>query len=556
MTDKEMKLQDGGDSHLTDHDRWRLDRNAALPCPSLPPKRRNIFFKSEASHPQANALEESLEANTCPALSKRYVGGENLATTIGDMEKIASYICETPWVEPTGVIPAGYTYLAQLVAHDICKPTLGKFAYERERPVMSATMRSSRPIVAPHNAMMLQSIFGPMENQGDQPEITSPEAPRSRRRQTRPLSRLPAFDLKRSKRSGQFIRGYADPRNQDTPMISQLCALFVRLKEIGTAKLKSEGHDDYRAAILAHEITVGVYLDIIEKDLLKRLLLPSVYRHYVNSKDDSILLDRRLSGASSDIPIEFTNGVFRFGHAMVRRQYDLNWKIIGQPIESLIGSANRDDWWVDWSKFFEIGNEKSSPQAAREIGPNYVDRFAEAKEMQIESKHGDWTNDLALIDLTRSVDAGLLKVAEVISEIRTPFADVEGSADWYIWDDNGVANLMSGWAQRQKDKGKRFPEHAKSDPPFAAFVLIEAGESNVNHGFGAGKSLGCVASIVVAEVVFSAILNSRYFLAYEEARVGSNLMAAKHSVLGNSQLECIPSLLKFLSKNSNKWRDK
>ena len=234
---------------------------------------------------------------------------------------------------------------------------------------------------------------------------------------------------------------------------------------------------------------------------------------------------------------------------MVRRSNDLNAKILGQPIGNLIGAGHSKDWAIDWGRFFELSHQHH-PQMARRIGPSYDYFFATESKIGIDIKHGKRTNDLALQDLTRSIDAGLLRVKEVITEIKAPFSDVTGSEKWHIWDDACVSDLMQEWASSQYDKGKRFPGHAVSDPPFAAFVLIEAGKSGTDRGFGDGRTLGCIGSIMTAEVLFSAILNARNYLDYVEESGDAQLSQTTATVLGNESITTMPDLIKFISRNS------
>ena len=57
-----------------------------------------------------------------------------------------------------------------------------------------------------------------------------------------------------------------------------------------------------------------IYRNIILKDLLPRIVLKAVLDRY--RSDNDVFLD-----GEKDVPIEFTHGAFRFGHAMVRVRY-------------------------------------------------------------------------------------------------------------------------------------------------------------------------------------------------------------------------------------------
>ena len=73
------------------------------------------------------------------------------------------------------------------------------------------------------------------------------------------------------------------------------------------------------------------------------------------------------------IPVEFSGGAFRFGHAQIRETYDVNSSLLGVPIfPSLVGICPvTPDRQVDWKLFFEFDGS-NLPQPSRRIRPQLV----------------------------------------------------------------------------------------------------------------------------------------------------------------------------------------
>src|SRR5262249_23718509 len=73
------------------------------------------------------------------------------------------------------------------------------------------------------------------------------------------------------------------------------------------------------------------------------------------------------------IPVEFSDGAYRFGHAQIRETYDVNRNLHSVPIfPALVGICPvTEERGVDWKLFSEFAGEKP-PQASRRLGPQLV----------------------------------------------------------------------------------------------------------------------------------------------------------------------------------------
>ena len=132
---------------------------------------------------------------------------------------------------------------------------------------------------------------------------------------------------------------------------------------------------------------------------------------------------------SWQVPLEFSHGAFRFGHAMVRPEYvinDLSTHDLNKTLEKT--SANDPvnmpldaTWIVRWSRFFEI--KGSRPNFSRRIGPYLSDGLGNDQIFPAF----DQTNRVGLLyrDLLGATLAGLWSVDALVAEIA-----VQAAAIW------------------------------------------------------------------------------------------------------------------------------
>jgi hypothetical protein len=289
-------------------------------------------------------------------------------------------------------IPAGYTYLAQFVAHDM---TFNLTAFDDARG--PGNMRRN----ARHGRLVLQSLYGLGPTVSPHLYHT-PDIGRSARGTLRlgqmrkrtsacPMSDDPWIDLPRVKVNGHADGSYnldgsvqrssvidgrhdtlsADSRNDDNLIVSQLTVLFSvlhntlynRLDEPSIrAKLLPHHQDPRRQFRLARDSVTLAYRRVIFNHLLKRLLDPTVYAYF--QQHGPLEAD---PNSERGIPLEFSHAAYRVGHAMIRPGYEMNDGVDADARSFLslsdnlaLGSLRMSqelpvikDWYAQWSKFFE-----------------------------------------------------------------------------------------------------------------------------------------------------------------------------------------------------------
>jgi hypothetical protein len=104
----------------------------------------------------------------------------------------------------------------------------------------------------------------------------------------------------------------AEDRNTENLILRQICALFMKLHNLAVSQGASFSE--------ARTRTTETYQYIVCHDFLKNVLTAELF--------DRVVLgcDRRIDWKSEGfaVPVEFAQAAFRFGHSMVRREYQLN----------------------------------------------------------------------------------------------------------------------------------------------------------------------------------------------------------------------------------------
>src|SRR6202035_14217 len=208
------------------------------------------------------------------------------------------------------------------------------------------------------------------------------------------------------------------------------------------------------------------------------------------------------------IPLEFSHGAFRFGHAMVRPEYRIN-DIFTHDLNKTLEKTSANDpvnmpldatWIVRWSRFFEI--EGSRPNFSRRIGPYLSDGLGNDQIFPAF----DQTNRVGLLyrDLLGATLAGLWSVNALVAEIAARRPHLIG-ASRLLADRSYRISQIREWLASETAYGRLSPEDIETianDPPLPFFILFEAMQQ------AEGLCLGPLGSIIVSEVIFGALAES------------------------------------------------
>lgn len=402
-------------------------------------------------------------------------------------------------------IPSGYTYLLQLIAHDLVDTTA---SVRLEQSPPGLTLSNAR-----RELLMLETLYGagpahapfayePESRDRDFPDIVTRQRLRLGRRLARPHgARLcPGIDIPRAlstnrAENDRAVRTeplIADPRNDAHALISQMAVLFHLLHNAVVDRLERHREpgrphslDEAARFLCARLTTALIYRAIILADLLPRLLNPQVARYY--------LVERRpLCDTSPGVPLEFSHGVFRAAHAMVRDSYKVNSSSpeSGRAFsDALLVSSKRARgetpmtaaWIVDWALFFDTNGQRAVNRAMR-LRP----RYANALTVKLPPKHPQRDyQGLAARDVLSASYARMWSPVRLARQLAESFGGIVTP---------GAADEFAQWLGT--DPSMQALAH---DPPWPLFSLWEA------EAHGGGERLGPIGSIVFAETILGAM---------------------------------------------------
>ena len=407
-------------------------------------------------------------------------------------------------------IPAIYTYFGQFVDHDI---TLESSSFTPDQlladDMVPLTLEQIRTGLGNLRTATLEldSVYGPPAplDPGNAAKMLIGNVS-SLNGTDKPLLRPPGKgddnDLPREPRSNDIVHDRAaltgDPRNDENTIIAQLHLAF--LKAHNTLVGQGRSFEEARRLLRQH------YQHIVIHDFLKRVADPAVV-------DDILQNGNRWYNPLAEpffMPLEFSVAGFRFGHTMVRNDYDfnLNFNTSGEPgtspatlrllftFTALSGQLGfgpgptdtlPDNWIIEWENFVDNG------------GP------AKSKARRLD---------------TKLAAPGLFDLRNVQGQPEQPAPDASRLA---------VRNLLRGYGLRMPT-GQALATHLGLTPmtateleaaaasPAQAQVLQDAGFlertplwyyllAEAKH-HGGGQHLGPVGSTIVAEVLIGLVRRS------------------------------------------------
>jgi hypothetical protein len=344
-------------------------------------------------------------------------------------------------------IAAGWPFFGQFIAHDITHDR----APLQEKEVLSTIQNFRRP------KLDLECLYG--AGPVGQPylyDIKNPE------KMLIGTSDAEIGDLPRNQQGLALI---GDARNDTHLFISQLHLAFLHFHNRIVDAIKGTCAADQtfdRAAQLVRWHYQWVVLSeflplIVGDDLVSELLHsgPKICRFE----------DRPF------IPVEFSDGAYRFGHAQVRSRYHVNERVRDLPLfPDLVGicPVNRERQ-VDWKLMFQFDGAPP-PQPSRRIGPLLVPSLMKLPEALVGRVEKPEFSSLASRDLYRG-HAVELPCGEAVARAIgvEPFTVTELRTE--------NAGMQDG-------------------TPIWLYVLAE---SEAEHK---GEYLGSVGGRIVAEVIF------------------------------------------------------
>lgn len=188
------------------------------------------------------------------------------------------------------------------------------------------------------------------------------------------------FDLSRNSEGFALI---GDPRNDENLVVAQLHLAFLKFHNCVADLLEPNAAQQPRAFNEIRRTVTWHYQWIVLHDFVRRIVRPEVL-------DDVLKNGRKFYRFDTEpfIPVEFSVAAYRFGHSMVRNNYDHN-RVFGPGAGRLApaslallffftgprkqrggGPASTplpSNWVIDWRRFFELSNGATPRNLSRVI---------------------------------------------------------------------------------------------------------------------------------------------------------------------------------------------
>jgi hypothetical protein len=444
--------------------------------------------------------------------------------------------------DPAGdsAIPAAYTYLGQFVDHDITLEVSSATGSQLTDPDLQP-LPLNRIRQETHNLrtalLELDSVYGlPAERD------PGPNDPKMRIGTVQPVGppvpgKDAVNDLPREGRSVDVVHDRAaligDPRNDENLIIAQLHVAFLRAHN----RLVDEADppDRFRKAkrrLRRH------YQHIVLHDFLRRIADRQIVR-------DTIQQNRVYDPDFDNffLPLEYSVAAYRFGHSMIRAEYDynVNFNSTGRPNTSpatlarlfvftafsgeIVGLETLpQNWIIQWENFFpgvgEFFNE------ARRIDTELVEPL-EHLTIVSGQEEGGLAAKLAVRNLLRGYLMRLPTGQAVARALRQRL--------------HGVRDIPVLTAEQIRQEAERDPLQIQAleagefleRTPLWYYILAEAAI------LGDGQHLGPVGSTIVAEVLVGLVRRSPDSILEDGLDWEPNLPSAQPGTFN------LPDLLRF-----------
>ena len=400
-------------------------------------------------------------------------------------------------------LPAGYTYLAQFIAHDV--------SFDKTKDIPKTPIQAGHVEQGRTRALDLESLYGvgtPEQNKHlYESDLTHLVVGSTSLVVEGSVSRSYHNDLPRNHKNPQNPREalIGDPRNDENLALAQIHLAFLRFHNKVVDVLSQDSSTDDGSTLFerARKKVVQHFQWIILHDFLPKVVEESVLREAIN------VGSRKNKWKKLFVPIEFSLAAFRLGHSMLRDTYEWNrFKQSPHRSERLRmaelfdlfrftglhgnmgggGLVLPTEWIIDWTRFFDftgyngvVNNPKSN--RARRIDNTLAPSLKGFQNFLGHISNPDFRS-LPVVDLVRGSRLGLPAGQAVAEKLGlTPLSPAE---------------LLVG---PHRDILKAAEFHKKT--PLWYYILKEA------DAYHSGTRLGPVGSHILSETFVELIRASR-----------------------------------------------
>lgn len=356
-------------------------------------------------------------------------------------------------------IPSGYTYLGQLLGHDIGSSVdLDSVPHvTRGNAVGAVSVLGPNRYNLIDNPLTLETVYGPgplmLSHVYDPDTMLFRLTPRARLAR---VYRRGGDSLADSDR--QPIRALYDERNRDTLMLHELAVAWMQFHNLCARRLMAEGARPLTAYVIVRAHAVHVWHAIVRGDILPRFLHPDV---------------AAMAGAdlAPEWQLEETtllHGLFRAFHALPLAAYHLGrdgMHNLADLLKAGFGVSEAEATWaIDWPLFF--GKKPRGPMTglSASVAPELRAPVSAAAVIAMDHDTGISTRTLRAGD----------------GAIRAAVARLPG--DWPAR--LAPAALAAEFQARHPDSPARLDAAALERGPLFQAIMVEAQLYGEAGGFG------------------------------------------------------------------------
>ncbi len=374
-------------------------------------------------------------------------------------------------------VPAGYTFFAQFVDHDITLDTTSDLFGD---PQKSADIAGLPNLRTPSLDLDCVYGFGPEAS----PYLyVGPTAP----------GRLlegnsgNADDVPRSENGTALI---GDPRNDENIFVSQMQLLFIRFHNKVYDMLVAEypAHERFEKA---QEIVRHHYQYIVINDFLRRICDEKVFKFALGkAKQGNYPLVYGLNKHGElPMPVEFSVAAYRFGHTTVRQTYAANSlqtevDLFDERFGTLGFSALPEDLVVDWRFMLEV-DKCVPPLHTKAFDLKFASELIEMPDPVVGRTASPLERSLAARNLLRGNALSLPSGQDIAAALKAAGYPIPASFNNLKLDQVIPENCdLDGFAE---------------STPLFFFLMREA------DVLGKGNNMGPVGSALILEVMLGAL---------------------------------------------------
>ncbi len=259
-------------------------------------------------------------------------------------------------------IPAGFTFLAQFLDHDLTFDTT-PLDEQRRDPNAVTNFRSAR--------FELDSVYG--RGPAESPGLYNPND----------RDKLLVAGLGDPNRPDDLPRGgdgraiIGDPRNDENLIVCQLHVAFLKFHNAAVDRVRAQGSAPGAVFEEARRLTRWHYQWMIVHDFLPRVIGRDLLDRLLEERDGQpakVRLDfyKPRNPNRPMMPVEFSVAAYRFGHSMVRPGYRMNAAAGGlffgpTPTDRNLngGRPIPANLVVEWHNFFDLPGRPAAQRARR-----------------------------------------------------------------------------------------------------------------------------------------------------------------------------------------------